>query len=138
MVLVITPVEELYAIPAPAESEVEPSLPLKVAKSVEERKPFCASDAWVIESVVPENARGPDTVAVCTPLVPLPTRIPVSDVEPVPPLATVSALVRFSVLIVDEPVTASAVVVAPTNVAPPLKAIWVVVAPAGKGYANVA
>ncbi len=48
--------------------------------------------AWVIESVVPEKLSGEETVAVCTPLVPLPTRMPESVVEPVPPCATASAL----------------------------------------------
>ena len=45
---------------------------------------------------------------------------------------------RLSVdAMVDEPVTLSAVVVAPTKVAPPLKAIWVVVAFERNGYAKV-
>ena len=38
-----------------------------------------------MDSVEPENARGPDTVAVKSEPVPLPTRRPVSVVEPVPP-----------------------------------------------------
>ena len=41
-----------------------------------------------MDSVEPENARGPDTVAVRSEPVPLPTRRPVSVVEPVPPFAT--------------------------------------------------
>ena len=46
MVLVMTPVEELYAIPAPPESEVEPSLPLKVVKSAAVSLPVLAADAF--------------------------------------------------------------------------------------------
>ena len=42
-----------------------------------------------------------------------------------------------TLLIVEEPVTARAVVVAPTAVSPPLKAICVEVALLGNGYANV-
>src|SRR5271156_4988431 len=68
--------------------------------------------------------------------VPLPLSRPVSVVEPVPPFWTVSALERFNVWMVEEPVTASAVVVAPLAVSPPLKAICVVVALEGNGYAK--
>ena len=39
-VLAITPVEGLYEIPVPAESDDEEILLLKVAKSVNERNPF--------------------------------------------------------------------------------------------------
>ena len=46
--------------------------------------------AFWIESVEPENVRGEDTVSVCIAEVPLPTRSPVSVVEPVPPFATPS------------------------------------------------
>ncbi len=42
---VITPVEELYEMPAPVESDVEPSFPLKVFQSVEVRSPRLADDA---------------------------------------------------------------------------------------------
>ena len=49
----------------------------------------------MIARVLPENESGPDTVAVKSEPVPLPTKSPVSVVEPVPPFATVSA--EFSV-----------------------------------------
>ena len=49
----------------------------------------------MIESVDPENVRGEDTVSVCIAEVPLPTRIPESVVEPVPPFATGSIPVRL-------------------------------------------
>ena len=49
----------------------------------------------MIESVEPENARGPETVALRSEPVPLPTRSPVSVVEPVPPFATPSVPVRL-------------------------------------------
>ena len=48
-----------------------------------------------MDSVEPENARGPDTVAVKSEPVPLPTRRPESVVEPVPPFATGSIPVRL-------------------------------------------
>ena len=44
----------------------------------------------MIESVEPENARGPETVALRSEPVPLPTKMPESVVEPVPPLAAPS------------------------------------------------
>ena len=37
---------------------------------------------------MPENESGPETVAVWTALVPFPTKIPASVVEPVPPFTT--------------------------------------------------
>ena len=43
-----------------------------------------------MESVEPERESGPEMVAVCTALVPLPTKSPESVVEPVPPLLTES------------------------------------------------
>ena len=45
--------------------------------------------AWEIERVFPENESGAETTAVATDA-PLPVRIPESEVEPVPPPATVS------------------------------------------------
>ena len=81
---------------------------------------------------MPLKVSGLEIAAAVTAPVPLPVRIPPSVVEPVPPNATPSALVRLSVWIVVEPVTASAVVVAPVAVRPPLNAIWVVVALDGK------
>ena len=64
---------------------------LKVVKSADDRYPFCASEAWLIASVLPENVRGADIVAAVSAPVPLPVRIPPSVVEPVPPFATPSA-----------------------------------------------
>ena len=45
MVLVMTPVAELYAMPLPPESEVEEILLLKVFQSVEESLPLFAAEA---------------------------------------------------------------------------------------------
>ena len=73
------------------ESEEEDTLLLKVVQSVEERYPLVVELAWEIESVEPEKLSGPETVAVSKLPVPLPTRRPVSVVEPVPPLGTVKA-----------------------------------------------
>ena len=52
------------------------------------------------------------------------------------PLALREPPTLSTLLIVEDPVTASAVVVAPVKVAPPLKASCVVVAPSGNGYAK--
>src|SRR6266481_2350090 len=124
-------------MPVPPESEVEDILLLKVAKSVAERKPFCARVAWLIASVLPLKVSGAETVAEVSAPVPLPVRMPPSVVEPVPPLTAVSALERLRRLMVEEPVTAKLVEVAPAKVAPPLNAICVVVALLGKGYAKL-
>ena len=69
-------------------SEEDEILLLKVVQSVDERYPSAEFVAWVIDSVEPENESGPDTVAVRSEPVPLPTKRPVSVVEPVPPFAT--------------------------------------------------
>src|SRR4051812_47694632 len=68
----------------------EEILLLKVVQSLLLRYPLVELVAWVMESVEPENARGPETVAVKSEPVPLPTRRPESVVEPVPPFAAVS------------------------------------------------
>ena len=47
-----------------------------------------SATALFIASVVPVKVNGPETVAVWTAPTPLPTKMPVSDVEPVPPYAT--------------------------------------------------
>ena len=63
----------------------------------------------------------------------LPAKVPVK----VPPLLALSAPPTLRMLeMVEEPVTARAVVVAPAAVSPPLKAIWVEVALLGNGYAE--
>ena len=62
IVLVITPVEELYEIPLPPESEVEDILLLKKFQSVEERYPLLPLPACEIESVEPEKLSGAETV----------------------------------------------------------------------------
>ena len=67
-------------------------LPEEASKSaaVKEAAPLVAPSAaafW-IESVEPENESGLESVAVKSEPVPLPTRRPVSVVEPVPPFAT--------------------------------------------------
>ncbi len=92
-----------------------------------------------MESVEPEKDKGEEMVAVRSEPVPLPTRRPLSVVEPVPPLGTVRAVARLTAPptlrteeMVVEPVTARAVVVAPVAVSPPLKAMAVVVALLGK------
>ena len=60
-----------------------------------------------MESVFPVKDKGDVIVAEVTAPVPLPVRMPPSVVEPVPPLGTVSALVRVSVLIAAVPVAVS-------------------------------
>ena len=57
---------------------------------VNEAAPFVlpSAAAFAIESVEPENVSGPETVALRSEPVPLPTRSPLSVVEPVPPFAT--------------------------------------------------
>ena len=92
----------------------------------------------MIASVEPVRVSGLFMVAVWSTPAPLPTKSPVSDEDPVPPLDTASALERFSRLIVDEPVTAKVPdEVALLKVAPPLKAICVEVAFEGNGYAKI-
>jgi len=58
--------------------------------AVNDAAPFVlpSAAAFAIESVEPENESGDESVAVCIALVPLPTKIPESVVEPVPPFAT--------------------------------------------------
>ena len=66
----------------------EPSLPLKFVQSLDARNPLVEPFACVMESVFPENARGPETDAAVTAPVPLPVKRPPSVVEPVPPCPT--------------------------------------------------
>ena len=71
MVLVMTPVEELYAMPLPAESEVEDSLLLNVVQSAEVRRPRAVADAFGMLKIV------------CWPLLVMVKSLPVVDVAKV-------------------------------------------------------
>ncbi len=75
----------------------------------------------------------------------IPKLVEVAEVRSVLPVSVVDAMTAERLALnwpptlstletVEEPVTASAVVVAPTAVRPPEKAIWVVVAFEGNGY----
>ena len=75
-------------MPVPPESEVEEILFWNVVQSVDERYPFVELFAWEMERVFPENESGAETTAVAIEE-PLPVRMPESEVEPVPPPATV-------------------------------------------------
>ena len=68
------------------------TLLLKRDQSVEERKPLPAAEACVIESVFPENERGPVTEAEVIAPVPLPVRRPPRVVLPVPPKFTATVV----------------------------------------------
>lgn len=107
----ITPVSELYCTGYVPEIEVLEILLLKVAKSAEERYPFCEPLACWIESVEPANASGEAITAVWSALAPLPTNRPESVVEPVPPPATVSVpeILGVKVKVFPAPTMVSAV-----------------------------
>ena len=79
-------------MPKPRESVIPPVAP-EVSSGYE-----AATDVTPeLVSVVPPRESPEPMVSVLTGDAPLPRRMPVSVVEPVPPLATVSALVRLSV-----------------------------------------
>ena len=69
--------------------EMRPEVASKSA-AVKDAAPFVvpSAAAFWIASVEPENVSGEDTVSVCIAEVQLPTKIPESVVEPVPPFAT--------------------------------------------------
>ena len=127
------PVPELYASGKVAESEVDDTLLLKVVQSVDERYPFVELFAWEMERVFPENESGAETVAEVTWPVPFPVRMPPRVVEPVPPLATVSAVARVSAPVeekeeVADPPKYATVAESCVEDAAPLKSIKEVVA----------
>ena len=61
---------------------------MKRFQSAEDRKPAAPPDACVMESVLAEKERGPETEAAVMPPVPLPVSNPPRVVEPVPPMFT--------------------------------------------------
>ena len=62
-VLAMTPVEELYEMPDPPESEDEAILLLNVVQSAEARYPFVEPLACVIEIAFPERESGAENVS---------------------------------------------------------------------------
>ena len=80
-----TPVALLYESGKIAERLELEILPLKDVQSEDARKPFAVLLACEIESADPERESGPLIVSVLSAPTPLPTRIPVGVVEPVPP-----------------------------------------------------
>src|ERR1043166_3503067 len=82
------PLPLLYASGNVALNDVDEILLLNVLQSAAARYPSVEPLAFVSVSVEPESDSGPLYVSVCTALVPLPTKMPVSVELAVPPLAT--------------------------------------------------
>ena len=127
--MVITPVEELYAMPAPAKSEVLPSLPLNTDQSELVRTPrlvaeeegrlnviVCPEPVTVKSFPVVEVANVTAPLATCWPTGPTAVIVPVFEVKQTPPTETqplATAIPFVAVVVAPVKVTAPVTVVEP-------------------------